>query len=71
MGRYRPVWLNMDLHATNTTVEMDCAPGSHATINSKYITKFGSIVVVMYCICSHYLIQYSVFDLVLYKSETL
>ena len=27
MCQYQPVWLNMDLKAANTTIEMDCATG--------------------------------------------
>ena len=31
MCRYRLVWSNTDLQATNTTIKMDCAPGGHET----------------------------------------
>ena len=37
MYQYGPVCSNTDLRATNTTVEMDSAPGSHMTRNIKYI----------------------------------
>ena len=41
MCRYRPTWSNRDLQATNTTVEMDCAPAGHVTWNSKHINHLN------------------------------
>ena len=34
-----PCWLNTDLQATNTTIEIDCAYWGHVTRHSKYIKQ--------------------------------